>query len=153
MSKLHAILEQSVPGLGYELVDVELAPSRLIRVFIDKEGGVTIDDCEKVSNHLTKLFVVEEVDFNRLEVSSPGLERPLKKLEDFFRFKGKIVKIKTKETIDGQKIFQGVIDDVIENKVRLLMNKNNAESNVLEFDFVNINRARLVFDYKKERNS
>ena len=68
--QLNTLLEQTIPGLGYELVDVEMAPARLIRIYIDKEGGVTVDDCALVSNHLTKLFTVEQIDFNRLEISS-----------------------------------------------------------------------------------
>ncbi|MBP9742697.1 MAG: ribosome maturation factor RimP [Burkholderiales bacterium] len=141
--KLNIILEQTIPGLGYELVDVEIALNKTIRVFIDKEGGVTIEDCEKVSNHLTKLLVVEEINFNRLEISSPGLERPLKKLEDFIRFLGKLARIKTIEPINGEKVFVGIIQGVVDNKIQL------QAAQLMEIDFININKSRLVFDYKK----
>ena len=67
---LQTILEQTVPGLGFELVDVEITPAKIIRVFIDKDGGVSVDDCVSVSNHLSRVFLVEEVDYNRLEISS-----------------------------------------------------------------------------------
>ena len=81
---LTALLEKTVGGLGYELVDLELANrGRLMRIFIDKAGGVDVEDCAVVSNHLTRLLVVEGVDYDRLEVSSPGLDRPLKRPQDF----------------------------------------------------------------------
>ena len=82
-------LRATLEGLGYELVDFESSRSGLLRVFIDSPRGVTVDDCAIVSNHLTKLFAVEGVDYERLEVSSPGLDRPLKRLEDFARFAGR----------------------------------------------------------------
>ena len=147
MTKLNTILEQTVPGLGYELVDVEMAPSRLIRVFIDKDGGVTVEDCEIVSNHLSKLLLVEEIDFNRLEVSSPGVERPLKKIEDFVRFSGKMVKIKSRDAIDGQKSFLGVIDGVEGDTITLRLENDT----IFKIDFPGINRARLVFEYKTKK--
>ncbi len=77
---LGELLERTLPPMGYELVDWESSPGgRLVRVFIDKPKGVNVEDCAKVSNHLTHLFAVENVDFERLEVSSPGLDRPLTK--------------------------------------------------------------------------
>src|SRR6185295_279902 len=86
---LGELLEQTVPALGYELVDWDMsARSRLVRVFIDKPNGVDVEDCARVSNHLTRLFAVESIDFERLEVSSPGLDRPVKRLADFVRFTG-----------------------------------------------------------------
>jgi ribosome maturation factor RimP len=72
---LTALLEKTVGALGYELVDLELANrGRLMRIFIDKAGGVDVEDCAAVSNQLTRLLVVEGVDYDRLEVSSPGLD-------------------------------------------------------------------------------
>ena len=77
---LAELLERTLPSMGYELVDIELSPKgRQVRVFIDKPDGVDVEDCARVSNHLTRLFAVENIDFERLEVSSPGLDRPLKK--------------------------------------------------------------------------
>ena len=72
------ILETTLPGLGYELVDYERTPQGTLRVFIDKEGGITIEDCATVSNHLSRVFTVENIDYKNLEISSPGLDRPLK---------------------------------------------------------------------------
>lgn len=144
--KINQILEQTIPGLGYELVDVEINPAKLIQVFIDKEGGVTIEDCELVSNHLTKLFFVEEIDFNRLEISSPGVERPLKKLVDYTRFMGSLAKIKTHELINEQKVFQGVIS-AVEGDVITFKLDNNEE---IKVDYANINKGKLVFAYKMD---
>ncbi|MCE2705942.1 MAG: ribosome maturation factor RimP [Proteobacteria bacterium] len=144
--KLHKILEQTVPGLGYELVDVEITPTKIIKVFIEKDGGVTIDDCEKVSNHLGNLLFVEEIEYNRLEISSPGLERPLKHLQDFIKFTGKFAKIKTKDLIDGQKVFQGIIKLVDGNDINLEL----SSAEILKINFDNISRARLVFELQKK---
>lgn len=147
--KIKEILELTVPGLGYELVDIEITPARLIRVFIDKDGGVNIDDCETVSKHLNNLFFVEEIDYNRLEVSSPGLDRPLKKLTDFVRFKGQDAKIKTHELVLEQKVFHGVIGEVNQNKILLTLEDESS----LEIDFDNISKARLVYiDPKNKLN-
>ena len=77
-TNLGELLERTLPPMGYELVDWEMSPrGRLVRVFIDKPNGVDVEDCARVSNHLTRLFAVENIDFDRLEVSSPGLDRPL----------------------------------------------------------------------------
>ena len=80
------LVETTVNGLGYELVDFERSGRGLLRVFIDKPEGVSVDDCQLVSHQLTRLFLVENVDYDRLEVSSPGLDRPLKKEADFVAF-------------------------------------------------------------------
>lgn len=83
-----ALVEQTVEGMGYEFVEFETLPRGLLRVTIDKDGTLTTDDCEVVSNQLTYLFAAEDVDYERLEVSSPGVERPLKKAQDWRRFAG-----------------------------------------------------------------
>jgi ribosome maturation factor RimP len=99
---LQTILEGTLPSLGYELVDLELSPKgRLVRVFIDKPGGVDVEDCASVSSHLTRLFAVENVDFERLEVSSPGLDRPLKAAADYARFAGQEAQLWLREPVDG----------------------------------------------------
>lgn len=144
--KLQTILEQTIPGLGFELVDVEITPAKLIRVFIDKDGGVSVDDCVDVSNHLSRVFLVEEIDYNRLEISSPGLERPLKKLQDYVRFIGRSAKIKTRELFNGEKVFQGVIQAVDGEKITLEL--DNKQLFIVEYDV--ISRGRLIFDPKKK---
>ncbi|WP_432720736.1 ribosome maturation factor RimP [Jeongeupia wiesaeckerbachi] len=93
-ANVQSVLDATLPGLGYELVDLELAQNGLVRVFIDKPGGITVDDCVTVSNHLSRLLMVEEIPYERLEVSSPGLDRPLTKPEDFTRFAGEKVRLK-----------------------------------------------------------
>ena len=80
---LVSMVEQIVTGMGYEFVDLEHLPRGMIRVTMDSLEGIGVDDCERVSNQLTHLFTVEEVNYERLEVSSPGVERPLKRLADW----------------------------------------------------------------------
>src|SRR6478735_9539315 len=96
------LLGQTVPALGYELVDWDMsARTRQVRVFIDKPDGVDVEDCARVSHHLTRLFAVENVDFDRLEVSSPGLDRPLKKKKDFARFIGEEVEFRLTAPVEN----------------------------------------------------
>jgi ribosome maturation factor RimP len=107
---LNALLERTLPALGYELVDLELSPKgRLVRVFIDQPKGVGVEDCAKVSHHLTRLFAVENVDFDRLEVSSPGLDRPLKKAADYARFVGQEAKLTLREPVEGARRLKGIL--------------------------------------------
>src|SRR5215472_2447024 len=105
---LGELLEKTLPPMGYELVDWEISPKgRLVRVFIDKPKGVDVEDCARVSRHLTRLFAVENVDFDRLEVSSPGLDRPLKKPADFVRFVGEEAEIRLATPIDNARRMKG----------------------------------------------
>ena len=111
--RLGELLERTVPPLGYELVDWEMSgPGRLLRVFIDKEPGVDVDDCARVSDHLTRLFAVENVDYDRLEMSSPGLDRPLTKLADYARFAGEEAQINLHEMTDGARRWKCVLRGV-----------------------------------------
>lgn len=149
MQKIDNIIKQTVTGLGYELVNIEHTPARLIRVFIDKaNGGVNIDDCERVSNQLNNVFFVENIEYNRLEVSSPGIERPLNSLADFKRFKGQLAKIKTLTLIDNTKVFEGVIHDVVDENIMLELTQSRA---IITINYAFIRRARLVFDYKRDK--
>ncbi len=134
------LIEQAVTGLGYELVDFETSPrARLMRVFIDSPKGVTIDDCAAVSNHLTRLFAVENIDYDRLEVSSPGLDRPLKKPADFERFAGQEAQVRTRMPINGQRNFTGVLSGVKDGVLRLV-----GTEAVYELPLDQIDKARLV---------
>jgi ribosome maturation factor RimP len=92
-SSLYQTVERTVGGFGYELVDVERLGGGLLRVTLDAAGGVGLDDCERVSRQLSHLFAVEDVDYQRLEVSSPGLDRPLKRASDFARFVGQEIDV------------------------------------------------------------
>lgn len=135
---IQAVLEKTLPGLGYELVDFELTAQGDLRVFIDKPEGITVEDCATVSNHLSRLFMVEEVDYKRLEISSPGLDRPLKKAADFIRFSGSLVKLKTRLPIEGQKNFIGRIEN-FENDVLTIA----FDGKTATIELSNIDRARL----------
>jgi ribosome maturation factor RimP len=92
-SGLYRTVETTVGGLGYQLVDVERLGGGLLRVTLDADKGVGLDDCERVSRQLSHLFAVEDVEYQRLEVSSPGLDRPLKNASDFRRFVGSEVNV------------------------------------------------------------
>lgn len=96
---LLSIVERTVEGMGYDFVELEHLPRGMMRVTIDKEGGVGVDDCERVSNQLTYLFTVEEIEYDRLEVSSPGVERPLKRDRDWARFVGQLVHVELYEPL------------------------------------------------------
>jgi ribosome maturation factor RimP len=134
------LIEQAVTGLGYELVDFETSPrGRLLRVFIDKPEGVTVDDCAAVSNHLTRLFVVENVDYDRLEVSSPGLDRPLKKPADWQRFAGQQAQFKLRVPVGNQRNFVGEIVSLRGEAVVVMV-----EGEEREFPLPGIEKARLV---------
>ncbi len=135
---IQTILDKTLPGLGYELVDFELTPHGDLRVFIDRVGGITVEDCATVSNHLSRLFMVEEVDYKRLEISSPGLDRPLKKEADFIRFAGQLAKIKTRLPIDGQKNFIGRIRACADAVVQL-----DLDGKLVAIELNNIDKARL----------
>jgi ribosome maturation factor RimP len=137
---LRDLLESTVTGLGYELVDVERSPhGRLLRVFIDKPDGVSVDDCVAVSNHLSRLLAVENIDYGRLEISSPGLDRPLKKTSDFIRFAGESAKLKLRVALQGQRNFVGVLRGVQEGVLKL-----EVDGKVLDLELDNLEKARLV---------
>ncbi len=105
----HEIVAASVTGLGYELVDFEHSAGGLMRVFIDKPDGIGVEDCASVSNHLSRVLEVENIEFERLEVSSPGLDRPLKTLAHYQQYLGLSVKVRLNSMVDGRKRFDGVI--------------------------------------------
>ena len=139
-AKLFELLERTLPPMGFEVVDVDLSPSgRLVRVFIDKPGGVDVEDCAHVSNHLTHLFAVEGIDYDRLEVSSPGLDRPLKKEADFVRFGGQEAKLKLREPIGNARRVTGVLRGVDAGVVRL-----ETADGMQAIPLTNIDKARLV---------
>lgn len=118
---LSSLLEKTVTQLGYELVDLEMSNrGKLLRLFIDKPEGVNIDDCSLVSSHISHLLAVEhDVDYDRLEVSSPGLDRVLKKPTDFERFSGERVKLKLRVPLNGRKNYVGVLQGLENGEVVL----------------------------------
>lgn len=171
--QLTDLIEKTVTGLGYELVDVELSPrGRLLRVFIDRcfsvldqdsaaqvqgigdqsvgdqeaqfagarlVAGVTVDDCALVSHQLTRVLAVENIDYDRLEVSSPGLDRVLRKLADFERFLGCEASVKLRLPVSNQRNFTGLLSGVREGCVLLRVGEVEHV-----FALEDIDRARLV---------
>lgn len=140
MLDLHTLLEQSLTQIGYELVDLEISGrGKLLRLFIDKPGGVNIDDCALVSEHVSHLLVVEnDVDYDRLEVSSPGLDRVLKKESDFTRFAGNRVLLKMRLPVEGRKNFTGILRGIDQDMVQI-----ETEAGLQGFALSNIDKARL----------
>jgi ribosome maturation factor RimP len=134
-------LRETLGGLGYELVDLESSRGGLLRIFIDAPRGITVEDCARVSNHLTRAFAVESIEYERLEVSSPGLDRPLKRLEDYTRFAGQKASVRLKLPRDGRRRFEGQVLGVEDGNVLL-----DIEGERRRFAIGDIDRARLVPD-------
>ena len=147
--ELQGLLERTVDGLGYELVSVELSNrGKMLRIFIDKPAagpqdagatGITVDDCARVSNQLARVLEVEDIDYDRLEVSSPGLDRPLKKEADFVRFAGEQARLTLRVPVAGRRNFTGVMRAVAEGKLQL-----EIEGGMVSIELANIDKARLV---------
>lgn len=137
---LNGLLETTVTGMGYELVGVERpAKGGLLRIYIDKPDGVGVDDCAVVSRQLSRVLTVENVSYDRLEVSSPGLDRLLKKERDFARFVGRKARLKMRVPMDGQRNFTGVLREAGAGKVQL-----EVDGRVLSLELNDIETARLV---------
>jgi len=137
--ELGALLERTIDGLGFELVDAELPRGGLIRVFIDTPRGINVDDCVAVSNHLTRLFAVEEIEYSRLEVSSPGLDRPLRQPKDFRRFEGERAQVRMRVPIEGRKNFVGILRGASDAELRL-----EVDGALLSLELAQVEKARLV---------
>ncbi len=133
------LVETTLAGMGYELVDLELSGRGLMRVFMDKPEGISVEDCERVSNQLVRLFTVEGVDYERLEVSSPGLDRVLKKEADFVRFSGQKAQIKVRVPMEGRKNFVGIIGELKDGMLQL-----DLDGSLVTIELSNIDKARLV---------
>lgn len=156
-------VEKTVTGLGYELVDAERSAGGLLRVYIDRVPGkayptgthefVTVEDCEAVTRQLQYVLEVDNVDYARLEVSSPGLDRPLKKPEDYARFAGQEVQITLKLPFQGRKKFQGALHPATEGSGWQLVFNDGKVDQVLDFAFEEVREARLVpvLDFKGRR--
>ena len=110
-STLEGILEPTLAGLGFELVDAQVSNrGRFVRILMDKPGGITVDDCATVSRHLSHLLEVEGIDYDRLEVSSPGMDRPLRRPADFARFAGRKVDVRMRlADATGRRRYVGVL--------------------------------------------
>jgi len=139
--KGYSAIERAVSGLGYEFVHLEWVPrSGLLRVYIDKPTGVGLDDCARVSDQLSRVLAVEGLAYERLEVSSPGLDRPLAREQDFIRFAGHRARIWLRVPVEGRKTCTGVLGEFTDGAISISMD----DKSVLSIDMANIEKARLV---------
>ncbi len=162
-------VERTVAGLGYDLVDTERSAGGLLRVYIDRVASdpagefITVDDCEKVTRQLQHVLEVEGSAYARLEVSSPGLDRPLKKPADYARFAGSEVELTLKLAFHGRKKYRGLLEraapppadePAAAERWRLVLGAPGAEQ-ALEFSIDEVREARLVpvLDFKGRRFS
>jgi ribosome maturation factor RimP len=156
-----AAVEASVTGLGYDIVDCERTPGGLLRVYIDlvpdvsaaaaEEKSITVDDCERVTRQLQYVLEVEGCAYERLEVSSPGLDRPLKKPADYQRFEGSEIDLVLKMAFQGRKKYRGVLH-ARPDGWRIVFNDGKADQ-ALDFSLDEVREARLVpvIDFKGRR--
>lgn len=138
---LAGIVESTLAGMGFELVDTQVSGGgRLLRIFIDRPGGITVDHCAEVSRQLTRVFAVEGIDYERLEVSSPGLDRPLRKAADFARFAGSKVDVRMRTPdASGRRRFTGLLRGADGGVATVQVEGHDVALNVDD-----IERARLV---------
>ena len=151
-AQLNEIVQKTVEGLGFEFVELERLPRNLLRVTIDvlDGGSVTVDDCQTVSDQLSAVLTVENVDYDRLEVSSPGVDRPLKRLKDFVRFVGVPVHVELYEPLHaegfpeaGRRKLEG----------RILSVEGEPGSEIVRFSFEELEIARTPAQAVKMRQS
>ena len=139
---LNGLLETTLGSMGYELVGVERpAKGRLLRIYIDKPGGITVEDCAAVSHQVGRVLAVENVNYDRLEVSSPGLDRLLKGERDLVRFTGQRVRVKARAAVEGQRNFVGVVREAGAGRLQL-----EVDGRLLSLEIGNLETARLVPD-------
>ena len=143
------IIEPVIDELGYELLDVEYVVERgrwTLRIYIDKEGGVSVNDCAIVSKEVSPILDVEDPIDNSyvLEVSSPGLNRPLTKEKHFVWAIGKKIKVKTEMPIQGRRNFTGLLQDFKDGTLFL-----DVEGEMFSLSYDNIEKANLVYEIDK----
>ena len=140
------VAEMTLAGMGFELVDARASGGgRHLSIFIDKPGGITVDHCADVSRHLARVFEVEGIDYDRLEVSSPGLDRPLRKEADFTRFAGSRVDVKMRmKDENGRKRFTGLLKGAKDGVALVEVDGREVALNVDDMD-----KARLVPDLQE----
>jgi ribosome maturation factor RimP len=138
---LENVVQPVVTGMGYELVDLQASNGgRLLRLFIDKAGGVGLEDCAAVSRQLSRVLEVEGIDYERLEVSSPGLDRPLRKGADFARFAGHKAEVRMRTPdATGRRRFVGVLRGAQDGQVEMEL-----EGHKVQLALEDVERARLV---------
>jgi len=147
---VRSFAEELLESLGFELVDMEYLASDsrgVLRLYIDRpEGGITLDDCVTVSRQMAALLDVEDiVPFSyTLEVSSPGLNRPLKRPKDFLAHCGKKIKIKTKMPVDGRRRFSGILQEYSENDGAIVL---DTDAGCTTLDVTNFAKCNLVYEF------
>lgn len=161
MADIFALTQEALAGMDIELVDVERAPLGLLRVTIDRPEGVRIEDCEQVSKQLSRVFEVENIEYKRLEVGSPGIDRPLKRLADFIRFANERIEIKLRAAVDNRKVYAGLLrvpDNALADTSAapvfgLELEAKSGEAQVLSFTFDDVDRAKLdpIIDFKGKK--
>lgn len=155
MADLWTVVETSAQDLGFELIDVERTPGGILRVFIDISDGsryVTVDDCESLSRQLVHLLPVEGFDFQRLEVSSPGFDRPLTKRSHYERFAGEQIKLRLKVPLEGRRNFEGQLQVAENGGLSVVYEGKGGVMLQLDFDIDDVERARLVPQVGFRRN-
>ena len=157
-----AAVESTVTGLGYDLVDCERSPKGLLRVYIDRMADdpsgeyIVVEDCERVTRQLQHVLEVEGCAYERLEVSSPGLDRPLKKLADYARFAGEQIELTLTMPFQGRKKYRGVLQPGPDGAGwRVVFGEPKGEPQALDFSLEEVREARLVpvVDFKGRRFS
>ena len=150
--QLSALIEKTVVGMGYEMVQFEQAARGLLRVYIDflpeeaERGAITVEDCEKVTHQLLHVLTVENANYERLEVSSPGLDRPLKKLSDYARFAGAEALVKLRVPMPNaanRKSFQGILQEPDGENLALVFEGKDGPAK-LDFTLADVDKAHLV---------
>jgi ribosome maturation factor RimP len=166
MADLFALTQEALAGMDVELVDVERAALGLLRITIDRPDGVRIEDCEQATRQLSRVYEVENVDYKRLEVGSPGVDRPLRSEADLYRFAGQRVEIKLRQAVEGRKVFSGTLvapgvdtsaADAPQSQgkaafgVEFEAKKDDIQ--VVNFTFDDVDRAKLdpVLDFKGKK--
>lgn len=145
--RLEELLKPSINTLGYEMVAIELVGSsggEILRIYIDQESGITVEDCARVSRQVSAILEVEDPASSALtlEVSSPGLDRPLVKPDDFERFVGERIRVRIYEAILGRKNFTGTL--VSAEKEMIVVEVDNEQ---YELPYQNIDKARCVPEF------
>jgi ribosome maturation factor RimP len=144
MAAMMEVAERTLAGMGFELVDARASGrGRQLTIFIDRPaGGITVDDCADVSRQLSRVFEVEGIDYDRLEVSSPGLDRPLRRPADFERFAGSRVDVKMRTPdATGRRRFAGLLRGAQGGVATV-----EVDGREVALDLGDIDKARLVPD-------
>ena len=146
---VNRIIEPVLDEMGFELVDIEYLSEHgrwVLRIYVDGEGGITLDDCARVSNEIGDLIDVNDIFEHEyvLEVSSPGLNRPLKKVKDFIWATGKKVTLKTVSPVNGRRKFTGILKSFNEGALAI-----QTDNDLFSLPLKNVEKANLVYEFDK----